>query len=368
MSRADRRAADLLEAAWRSGARLETWDEHVRIEHWEKAIAETGFNVEEQFRERDIDERLPWDHIDVMIPKQWFQEDWARACALKHAQDCRADKCHLCGVINAEPKLCGTMLKRSRRGRREEEATWEGVPEKTGEHPPAVQRIQFRIGRLGEARFLGHLELKNTWIRALRRAKAPIAFTQGFHAQPRVAFSTAVPVGEESVGDYMDVVLTEVTPPGELLERLAASLPLDFRVFNAIEVPLRAPALMGAVEGFKYSLHANENAETLHNRIDALLAQETVMVERKAKANRKYSRKRKRGNHRETIEIDIRPMITELAVCGADADGRTELRFVTEMYENRLAKPRDIIAHLGLDPDTTRVVKLETLIRDEALT
>ncbi len=366
LSRADRRAADLIEAAWRDGARLESWDEHVDIAHWEKAIEATGFDVAVQFRERDVHERLPWDHIDVMIPKQWLQEDWERARALEHAPDCRADKCHRCGVIDVEPRLCGAMLKRSRRGRRQEEATWDGVPEKTVEHPPPAQRIQFRIGRLGEARFLGHLELKNLWIRALRRAKAPIAYTQGFHAQPRVAFSTAVPVGEESVGDHMDVVLTKVVPPVELFDRLAATLPLDFRVFDAIEVSLRAPALMGLVEGFVYSLYGDLSAETAQERIDVLLAEDVVLADRKAKANRKHSRKKKRGSHREIIQVDIRPMIAELALRDVDDEGRVEIHFVTRMHENRLAKPRDIMAHLGLDPNTTRILKRETLFRGEA--
>lgn len=34
ITRADRRCADLIEAAWRNGARLETWDEHVNVDHW----------------------------------------------------------------------------------------------------------------------------------------------------------------------------------------------------------------------------------------------------------------------------------------------------------------------------------------------
>jgi len=255
------------------------------------------------------------------------------------------------------------MLRRSRRGRRQEEATWDGVPDKTVEHPPPAPRVQFRIGRLGEARFLGHLELKNMWIRALRRARAPLAYSQGFHAQPRVAFSTAAPVGEESVGDYMDVVLTEAVAPEELCTRLAGTLPMDFRVFEAVEVPLRAPALMGEVCGFAYDLFAEVPEEELRARVEALLARETVPVQRKAKANRKHFRKKKRGNHRETIEIDVRPMIAELAVRGPAEDGRVRLRFVTGMHDGRLAKPRDILAHLELEPDTTRILKRRTLLR-----
>ncbi|MBM3290738.1 MAG: TIGR03960 family B12-binding radical SAM protein, partial [Candidatus Hydrogenedentes bacterium] len=82
LTRADRRGADLLEAAWRNGARLESWSEHLNFDAWLKAIEETGYDVQDAFRERALDERLPWDHIDVLIPKQWFQEDWQRAMEL----------------------------------------------------------------------------------------------------------------------------------------------------------------------------------------------------------------------------------------------------------------------------------------------
>jgi hypothetical protein len=74
LTRADRRGGDLLEAAWRNGARLESWDEHLNSNAWNTAIAETNFDVAGEFRERALDERLPWDHIDVLMPKEWFQK------------------------------------------------------------------------------------------------------------------------------------------------------------------------------------------------------------------------------------------------------------------------------------------------------
>src|SRR5690606_5703201 len=111
LTRADRRSADLLEAAWRRGARFETWDEYVNFDAWQEAIEETGFDVAGQFRERDPEERLPWDHIDVLVDKAWFQADWKKAQELRYAQDCRAGKCHLCGVIYRERDLCKNMLK-----------------------------------------------------------------------------------------------------------------------------------------------------------------------------------------------------------------------------------------------------------------
>jgi len=122
LSRADRRAADLIECAWRKGARFESWDEYFNLDAWQSAIEETKFDVDYCFRERGLEERLPWDHIDILIDKEWLKQDWLDATELKHAQDCRAGKCHLCGVINKERDLCVHMLKRQKEGRKEADA------------------------------------------------------------------------------------------------------------------------------------------------------------------------------------------------------------------------------------------------------
>ena len=61
-------------------------------------------------------------HIDVLIPKKWFQEDWQRATELKHAQDCRHSKCHRCGVIDRKRPLCASMLRTSIDGRKVEKS------------------------------------------------------------------------------------------------------------------------------------------------------------------------------------------------------------------------------------------------------
>ena len=371
LTRADRRAADLLEAAWRNGARLETWDEHVNFGAWEKAIEETGFDVEFQFRERDPQERLPWDHIDVMIPKKWFQDDWRRATELKYAQDCRAGKCHLCGVIYRERELCKSMLKNQKIGHQEEEDSWDGIPTEPPVQPAGVQRIRFRTGRIGEARFLAHLEVKDAWVRSLRRARAPIAYSQGFHAHPKLTFSTAAPLGEASVGDYMDVVMWQPEDPENMRERLAAVLPPEFRVYEAYEVPLHGASLMSLVRGFSYTLTVDADGAEVAERIESLLGQPEVLVERKAKAVKKKPPKRFNRNAatplppKERALINVRPWIQRLEVTASD--GRQSVLILeTASPEGKWVKPKEILALLGI-AGPSGVLKQSTLLADEAI-
>ncbi|GMV93711.1 MAG: hypothetical protein AMXMBFR82_34890 [Candidatus Hydrogenedentota bacterium] len=356
LTRADRRGADLLEAAWRNGARLESWGEHLNFKAWLDAIEQTNYDVDDALRARDLDERLPWDHIDMLIPKKWFQEDWQRAMELKHAQDCRAGKCHLCGVIYRERELCKHMLKRQKQGRIEEQ-NWKPTPLPEYQEPEAVQRLRFRIGRNGEARFLSHLELVNSWVRTLRRARTPISYSQGFHAHPKLSFATAPPVGEESRGDYMDIVLKERVDPEDLLRRIQATLPEGIRAYQVEEVPLKAPALMACTTGFAYTLFASGDPDALRERIDAVNGAPEIIVERDGKAKKARGRKGRAPK----MEVDIRPMIRRLELAEA-SEHQATIELEIELVGGRSVRMREILPLLGLDAQSTRVLKRETFL------
>lgn len=370
LSRADRRAADLIEAAWRRGARFESWGEQVNLGAWREAVEAVNYDVADAFRERDVNERLPWDHIDILIPKQWFQADWARAHELKHAPDCRQGKCHLCGVIHRERDLCRHMIKNQKQGRKEE-ADLVTTPAPQPPEPEPVQRLWFRIGRAGEARFLSHLELVNAWIRALRRAKAPLSYSQGYHAHPKVKFATAPPVGEESMGDYMDIVLKERVEPDELLSRLQATLPEGFFAYNAKEVPLKAPSLMSSARGFAYTFEAAADPKALQARIEALLSQGAIEVERKAKQAKKKKRHRHNKQYRPEsgmVKINVRPMIRDIRLSKREGDHVTVDVDTIVQESGACVRTAELLRLLELDPVATRVIKRDTFLDEAALT
>jgi len=66
LSRGDKRLGQVIEAAWRLGARLDSWSEHFSLEKWISAFNEC--NLEPDYfatREREDDERLPWSFIST---------------------------------------------------------------------------------------------------------------------------------------------------------------------------------------------------------------------------------------------------------------------------------------------------------------
>ncbi len=342
VSRSDRRAGDLIEAAWREGARFDAWSEHLNFPAWQRAIAKTGFDVKDALRARAIDERLPWDHIDIHMPKQWFADDWLRAEALQHAPDCRQKKCHKCGVIDVERELCAHMLRGAIEGRKAERAFVR--PDVTvAKVPEVVQRVRFRIGRIGDARFLGHLEWQNVWTRALRRANAPVSYSQGFHPHPRIDFSSALPSGEESLAEYVDVRMTRLMEVGALTAALRATAPPGFLVLGGVEVPMHGPALMAMVVGWDYEIISGMDVDTLRTAVWSILEASEVLIPRRSKSG--------------PITVDVRKMIRHLRVRD---DGVVELGLCADGL--RPGKARDFTALLGLPP-TTRFVRTEVLVQ-----
>jgi hypothetical protein len=126
---------------------------------------------------------------------------------------------------------------------------------------------------------------------------------------------------------------------------------------------------MSQVSGLRYTLYADDvDIETLTTRVADVLAADTVGVERKQKAKKPRKGRGRRGLATpRTAEVDIRPMIDELILRESSAN-QGVIDFTTVAQHGKLAKPREILAVLGLDPAATRVVKRETLLADSLAT
>lgn len=348
LTRADRRAGWLLYYAWQEGARFDGWDERDAANEpaWQRAFArweaEHGLRHAEQLREREVAEPLPWDHIDAMIPKGWLLADWQRALKLDWAKDCRQKTCHQCGVIEQVPRDCTTMLKQSRQGARAE-AGLELEPPPSWEEPPPVARLRMAWSRVGVARLLSHKEVLNVFIRALRRARVPMRYSEGYHPHAAVSFSAALPVGMETVADYLDVQVTEAVDPAACAARLNETLPEGFAVGEAWLVEPHAKALMALLDAHRYRVHVPIElaGDELEPQIAHYLSRPEMLVQRRGK---------QRGGH-VTRPVDIRPNVAELFVAANDARGVT-LEMLLIPHQGRGAKVGEVLASLfGFDDD-----------------
>lgn len=98
LARGDRRVGAVILDAYKNGALYDAWTETFHREYWEQAYEHTG--VDPAFytvRERDTEEILPWDFINIGVSKAFLKREWQRAHEEKVTENCRS-KCAGCGA------------------------------------------------------------------------------------------------------------------------------------------------------------------------------------------------------------------------------------------------------------------------------
>src|SRR5512143_665051 len=108
-------------------------------------------------------------------------------------------------------------------------------------------RARITFSKTGPLRYIGHLDLQTLWERAARRAGLPLAYSHGFHPQPKITFAAALPLGFSSRGEVMDMRLQTDVELGALPQQLAEALPAGIGVLDVKQVDEQAPPLQTQV-------------------------------------------------------------------------------------------------------------------------
>ena len=108
-SRGDRRLADVLEHAWRHGAKLDSWSEYFDPQRWSEALAACGLNGDfYAHRERAKDEVFPWEVPSVGVSRDFLWRERELCYQSVTTPDCRT-RCSACGAnkLLERGRTCG---------------------------------------------------------------------------------------------------------------------------------------------------------------------------------------------------------------------------------------------------------------------
>jgi radical SAM family uncharacterized protein/radical SAM-linked protein len=270
VSRGDRRLADVIEHAWRAGARFDGWDEVFDATTWVAALDACGLDAAPYLGTRPVTARLPWDHIDVGLEDGFLLAEYRKALKGRASPPCgkvagmlihhtnladaepdrRKLVCYDCGVACDLSKMRDDRLvhlrslgaterparaaqipvaadadalvdvsergggspaerpERSERANPRETARKERV-RLAGHHGAGAPWTTYRLRftKLGRAAFLGHLDLMRLLARSFRRAELALAVSRGFSPKPRVTFGPALSLGVPSLGELLEADL-----------------------------------------------------------------------------------------------------------------------------------------------------------------
>jgi radical SAM family uncharacterized protein/radical SAM-linked protein len=296
IARGDRRLADVIETAYRSGARFDSWEERLRWDLWQAAFAAHKVDVPALLGTIPVTGRLPWDHLDVGLEDGFLLREYRKALTNRLSPPCgkvvgqfihhtnledaaaetRKLVCYDCGVA------CDLTDMRQERfvyleqlTARTRPAAKEAVVMTPEERRPRAQFAQgepkrYRIAyeRTGRAAFESHLDLVRLVPRVFRRAELPMFYSQGFHPKPEMMFTPALALGVATLDDYVDVKLAVDVDPERLPDLLNPGAPEGLIFTKALRLGPSDPAISKIIDVASYImvvpwtwLHARGHAD-----------------------------------------------------------------------------------------------------------
>ena len=189
-------------------------------------------------------------------------------------------------------------------------------------------KVRLRFAKCGDLRLVSHRDIMRCLERMLRRARVPMAVTQGFNPRPKMTFALALGLGIEGQSEIVDLELSEPLDPTELLARLTL---VATPGFDWIDVrPLRANAAPPHPRTVEYCMPVlDERRAMAQSNLQSLLTSASWLLTRR------------RPNRESTF--DLRP---ELVAAELTAEGL--LRFRLKVSPDGSARPEELLEALAL--------------------
>jgi radical SAM family uncharacterized protein/radical SAM-linked protein len=348
----DRRAGTAVLWAFRHGQKLDGWTEWFREDVWLEAFGECervhGVGLDWfAHRRRRLDEVLPWDRIDCGVTKAYLQKQLAASRNLSEVPDCVLAPCTVCGACDYE-----TVKNRIYEAKDYVAAP---PPPPASPEPPTRTFVRVKYAKVGRLVALSHLETMTALLRSVRRAGLPVAYSQGYHPKPRVSFGPALPVGVESLCEYLDLELIGLHDARTAGDRLARELPEGLALLEAKAVDPRGPSLNESMRAVHYRVEFKEgwSAEALQERISSFEGAEEAVVKRSAPPKaRDRKRHQKSAPLKEKI-INLKEIVTHVEV-----EGPGRVAFSLRADPSGSAKPAEVLAAIFGDGAPPRGVKI----------
>lgn len=217
LARGDSRCADVLERAWRSGARFDSWTEKFDLGRWKSAFAEEALDPMLFSGIWDIEAALPWNVIDTGVSGKFLLGELEKAKRGEITEDCRAGACQGCGIPGGpyDNRLAPPSVKLT-------------VPDRKTAAYGAVRlrrnlRIRYRVA--GLARFISHLERGNILKRSLIRSDLEPVHTEGFAPRPKIVVGPPLPVGIGSTVELADFLVGSTCRERDISEQISIGFP-----------------------------------------------------------------------------------------------------------------------------------------------
>ncbi len=340
-ARGDRRLSKAILAAFKKGCRFDGWSEEFKLNLWMDAFVESGIDPEFYLRKRGFDETLPWDHLDPGVTKEFLKREYEKALKSVYTPDCKTDKCADCGACDHKTIKNVTVDDRTdspsatTAGSPAPDRNIRGLPSNVsigGQAPasspkPLSNRYRFTFSKTGAFKYLSHLEMMSAIARTFKRAGLTLKYSEGFHPKPRISFAGSLPVGMESLEEWLDAELVVVAgKAGEagdgILRALNADAPAGLKFGSCALLHLKSPLPSAIITEYQAFLNEGPKGDGVVTPlnidlegIDGFLkgfrekASVPVVIEKRETSGGITPK----GGMTPSVEVDIKPLVGEIS-------------------------------------------------------
>ncbi|NQT29810.1 MAG: DUF2344 domain-containing protein [Candidatus Saganbacteria bacterium] len=96
-----------------------------------------------------------------------------------------------------------------------------------------MNRVKIKYSKGEEIKFISHRDLMRVFIRAIRRAELPIAFSQGFNPHMKISWGQALKLGKTSDDESATLQFEGWVKPQTVMEKLSQQLPPGIEILAA---------------------------------------------------------------------------------------------------------------------------------------
>nr|MCR4822253.1 TIGR03960 family B12-binding radical SAM protein [Treponema sp.] len=265
ISRGDKRAGKVILSAYKKGARLDAWENHLRenLKHWDSAFEEAGYDVKESIlRERSKDEVLPWDDVSLGVAKNFYKKEWENSEKEVLTPKCSPNCNHRCGVCNSK-----TSVNIDNKPENVEKSV---QLKNNSVYPewniPVMYRVIFQFSKNNGGQFISHLSQIEHFNRAFLKSSLPVIYTTGFNPLPRLEFASTLSLGISSDAEIASTVLYENMSEDDFINQLNPYLPASIQLQKAYIFPVTnqrrreslSTGLWGNLYDYSFKLSAEE--------------------------------------------------------------------------------------------------------------
>lgn len=146
-----------------------------------------------------------------------------------------------------------------------------------------MRAVRLNFSKTGRAIYISHLDINRMMTRAVRRAKLPMWYTEGFNPHPYLTFALPLSLGQSSDCEYMDIRIEGDITDKEILNRLNAVLPEGVKILSVSAPVYDAKEIEKALYFVKLVFKDAETSKSFAERAQTLAEGEELLAEKRGK-------------------------------------------------------------------------------------